>query len=36
VGRVPEHVWSVSPGDFARREPDVDHHEFMLVARRPG
>jgi cyclopropane fatty-acyl-phospholipid synthase-like methyltransferase len=36
VGLVPEHVWSVSPGDFARREPDVDHHEFMLVARRPG
>lgn len=35
VGLVPEHVWSVSPGDFARREPDVDHHEFMLVARRP-
>jgi cyclopropane fatty-acyl-phospholipid synthase-like methyltransferase len=36
VGLVPEHVWSVSPGDFARREPDVDHHEFMLVARRPA
>lgn len=35
VGLVPEHVWSVSPGEFARREPDVDHHEFMLVARRP-
>jgi cyclopropane fatty-acyl-phospholipid synthase-like methyltransferase len=34
VGLIPEHVWSVSPGDFARREPDVDHHEFMLVARR--
>jgi hypothetical protein len=36
VGLAPEHVWSVSPGDFARRAPDVDHHEFMLVARRPG
>lgn len=36
VGLIPEHVWSVSPGDFARRRPDVDHHEFMLVARRPG
>jgi cyclopropane fatty-acyl-phospholipid synthase-like methyltransferase len=36
VGLVPEHVWSVSPGDFARRDPDVDHHEFMLVARRPA
>lgn len=36
VGLVPEHVWSVLPGDFARRGPDVDHHELMLVARRPG
>lgn len=34
-GLVPEHVWSVSPGDFARRPPDVEHYEFMLVARRP-
>ena len=35
VGLVPEHVWSVEPGDFARRPPDLDHPEFMLVARRP-
>lgn len=35
VGLVPEHVWSVEPGDFARRTPDLDHPEFMLVARRP-
>jgi SAM-dependent methyltransferase len=34
-GLVPEHVWSVAPGDFARREPDLEHPEFMLVARRP-
>lgn len=34
-GLIPEHVWSVSPGDFARRAPDVEHYEFMLVARRP-
>ncbi len=34
-GLVPEAVWSVSPGDFARRTPDVEHYEFMLVARRP-
>lgn len=34
-GLVPEAVWSVSPGDFARRPPDVEHYEFMLVARRP-
>ncbi len=35
VGLVPEHVWSVEPGDFARREPDLAHPEFMLVARKP-
>jgi SAM-dependent methyltransferase len=35
VGLVPEHLWSVEPGDFARRPPDIDHPEFMLVARRP-
>lgn len=35
VGLVPEHIWSVEPGDFARRSPDLTHPEFMLVARRP-
>ena len=35
VGLVPEHVWSVSPGEYARRKPDVDHYEFLLVARKP-
>ena len=35
VGLVPEHIWSVSPGDFARRPPDTEHYEFMLVARKP-
>lgn len=35
VGLVPEQVWSVEPGDFARRAPDLEHPEFMLVARRP-
>jgi hypothetical protein len=32
---VPEHIWSVEPGDFARRPPDIDHPEFLLVARKP-
>ncbi len=36
VGLIPEHVWSVEPGNFARRPPDLDHPEFMLVARKPG
>jgi SAM-dependent methyltransferase len=36
VGLVPEVVYSVSPGDFERREPDLEHPEFMLAARKPG
>ena len=35
AGLEPEHVWSVDPGDYARRPPDLDHAEFLLVARRP-
>ena len=35
VGLVPEDVWSVEPGDFVRRPPDLDHPEFMLSARKP-
>jgi SAM-dependent methyltransferase len=26
--------WSVSPGDYARRPPDLDHYEYLTVARR--
>jgi SAM-dependent methyltransferase len=35
VGLVPEEVWSVGPGDYERREPDANHPELMLVARKP-
>ncbi|MGH2787130.1 MAG: class I SAM-dependent methyltransferase [Actinomycetota bacterium] len=35
-GLVPEVVWSVEPGNFARRAPDLEHAEFMLVARKPS
>lgn len=35
VGLVPLEVWSVTPGDFATRAPDLEHPELMLVARRP-
>ncbi len=35
AGLVVEHVWSVTPGDYARRDPDLDHPEFLLVARQP-
>ncbi len=27
-------IWSVTPGDYARRPPDLDHPEFLLLARR--
>lgn len=28
-------LWSVTPGDYARRPPDIEHPELLLVARRP-
>jgi SAM-dependent methyltransferase len=30
----PDHVWSVTPGDYAARPPDIELHEFLLVATR--
>ena len=36
VGLVPEHVWSVEPGAFARRQPNIETPEFMLVAKKPS
>lgn len=33
AGLVVEALWSVTPGDYARRPPDLDHPEFLLVAR---
>ena len=35
VGLLPAAVYSVAPGDFAKRKPGLDHPEFMLVARKP-
>lgn len=34
VGLAPEHVWSVSPGAYARNEPVISSHEFLLIAHR--
>lgn len=28
-------VWSVTPGEYARRVPEIDRPEFLLVATRP-
>jgi SAM-dependent methyltransferase len=30
-----EHLWAVTPGSYATDAPDLDHPEFLLVARRP-
>ena len=30
-----EHLWSVTPGAYARDEPTIDQPELLLVARRP-
>ena len=34
AGLHPEHIWSVTPGDYAARPPDIEHPEFLLVAAR--
>jgi SAM-dependent methyltransferase len=34
-GLIPESIWSVEPGDFAKRTPDLEHPEFLMVARKP-
>jgi len=36
AGLRPDHVWSVAPGDYAARPPDIDHPEFLLLATRPA
>lgn len=28
-------LWSVAPGDYGERPPDLDHPEFLVLARRP-
>jgi SAM-dependent methyltransferase len=34
AGLAVRDIWSVTPGDYARRDPDVEHPEFLLVAVR--
>jgi SAM-dependent methyltransferase len=31
-----EHIWSVAPGAYAANPPDLDHPEWLLVARKPA
>ncbi len=35
AGLEVEALWSVTPGAYRRSPPDLDHPEFLLVARRP-
>lgn len=35
AGLAVDHVWSVTPGSYARRTPDLDHPEFLVIAHRP-
>jgi SAM-dependent methyltransferase len=30
----PDHIWSVTPGDYAARPPDIEHPEFLLLATK--
>jgi SAM-dependent methyltransferase len=34
AGLVTEALWSVTPGAYAANPPDLDHPEYLLVARR--
>ncbi|MCD9622565.1 class I SAM-dependent methyltransferase [Rhabdothermincola salaria] len=35
-GLLVRDLWSVTPGEYARRDPDLDHPEFLMVAIRPS
>lgn len=35
AGLAPVAVWSVEPGRYAARPPDLEHPEHLLLARRP-
>lgn len=34
VGLVVDAIYSVSPGEYARRSPDLAHHEFLVMGHR--
>lgn len=36
AGLTVEQLWSVAPGDYAARPPDLDHPEHLVVARKPA
>lgn len=34
AGLTVDHVWAVTPGEYARNQPDLDRPEFLVVATR--
>jgi hypothetical protein len=36
AGLEVEALWSVTPGGYAALPPDLDHEEYLVLARRPG
>ena len=36
AGLTVEHLWSVAPGAYEAAPPDLEHPEWLVVARRPG
>lgn len=36
AGLKVNHVWSVTPGEYAERPPDLDHPEFLVIATKSG
>lgn len=35
VGLEVENLWAARPGEYGHEPPDIDHEEFLVVARRP-
>ncbi|HVF74921.1 MAG TPA: methyltransferase domain-containing protein [Acidimicrobiales bacterium] len=35
-GLAVEHLWAVTPGAYGRNQPDLDHPEWLVVARKAG
>jgi len=35
AGAVVDDLWSVSPGEYGRHPPDIEHPEWLVVFRRP-
>jgi len=36
AGAVVDDLWSVSPGEYGRHPPDIEHPEWLVVFRRPS